>query len=127
MQKLKEKLYSAIMATIVSTLATYIMFNQYTNHQIIWIVFLVYCLVVFTYGIGLSLLANFITNRFEKRIVASLLRLLIYLIFGGGYYLFEFIGIYGLIAAISFFVCEEFIRALTRLKKSISSSTNGAG
>jgi hypothetical protein len=126
LQQFKEKLYTGVMATIVSTLTTYLMFNKDINYKIIWIVFLVYGLAIFTYGIGVSTLANFISNKFKKRTPASLVRLLIYIIFGGTYFLFEFIGVYGLIAALNFFIFEEIIRAIISLKEKNSSSANGS-
>lgn len=78
--------------------------------SVLWVVFLVYAVVILTYGIGISMLSEYITNKIKWKGVRFFSNFFIHLIFGTIFFLGEFIIIYGLTASIIFFISDELLR-----------------
>jgi len=109
-----RKINVAAITTVLATLITYLIFYKDIDKGILWIVFLIFVLGIFTYGIGVSILAGYIAKKINKKSIATFIKLLIYLIFGGVFTIFGFIGVYSLIASFCFFITEELYQVTTK-------------
>ncbi|MBS4192831.1 hypothetical protein KHA94_22120 [Bacillus sp. FJAT-49705] len=109
MNRVLRKLIIATISTVLATLITYLIFYKDIDKGVLVLVFIIFALGIFTYGIGVSLLANYFAKKINQKAVKTLIKFLIYLIFGGIFTIFGFIGVYSLIASFCFFITEEII------------------
>ncbi|UII55588.1 hypothetical protein LS684_18470 [Cytobacillus spongiae] len=112
---LKRKFLVATITSLLSTTTTYLIFSKYIDLSIIWIIFLVFTLAIFTYGLVVSFLIDKLTKKINNPIIKALFKLIGYSLFGGLFFLAEFISLYGLIAGIFFFIIEELFIKFNKL------------
>ncbi|OCA81583.1 hypothetical protein A8F94_22195 [Bacillus sp. FJAT-27225] len=107
---LKRKALTGIVTAILSTLVVFVYFKEQVDTSILWLIFLVFAVAIFSYGIAVSLLADFLSKKTNPKPVALFIRFLVYLFFGSILFLGEFLVFYSLTASLLFFIFDEAIR-----------------